>query len=687
MKNILLYVSLCIGLLFFAFGIADLSNYGVNWDEPIHFGRGQAILYYFLTGKTNYKDFDYSDRKRSYYQIDAYSYDFFENEFRFPDERIIGSGHPPLSDVFAALSNYILYQKFNVLGDIESYHFYSVFVAALLVGSICYFVGRHYGLFAGIFSALSLSLFPFFLGESRFNIKDIPETVFYSFTLLSFYKGLVDNKVRWIFISSVFFAFALGTKLNILFLGFTLMLWLAIYLYSLMKRKKLQAFLISRNRIFFSYLFYPIIGIIIFVGIWPLLWSDPFVRGKTVIDFYKTIGITSGFDPRFLFLGVINLYPIIWVVTTVPLIIFFFFLIGIIYFIKNYKYEHDKFLLLVFFWFLIPIVRVSHSHAAIYGGIRQIMEYIPPMTIFAGIGASYSVRLVHKYVSKCSFKLINIPTNIILQLLVLLSFTPIVLKIVSMYPNESIYFNPLIGGLQGARDRNLPGWGNSLGSTYRQGTKWLNANSEPNAKIGFVFELLSNIPFSELRDDLLLYNQVRSGLDQKGEYIIGVTHNGSYEDSFHRKYLERFLDPVYQVVVDDVPVLKVWKNDKEHTKESYNKQQEKHIDYRVEKKDRVVIVDLMEIVRVTKIEILFDPLGCFLPENGYFELSVNGELWKKAYGDFARFPLTVYTKPQPKPGVLQFWFPAERARYVQMVIYDENSCLQKKDLQITIYKI
>lgn len=674
-------MSALFGLLFFGVELWSLPNYGPNWDEPIHFGRGQAILYYFLTGKTNYNDFDYSRQKRSYYQIDAYSYDFFEKEFRYPDERIIGSGHPPISDVFAAISNYILYQKLGILGDIESYHFYSIFLASSLVGVICYVVARHYGLFAGIISSLSLFLFPFFLGESGFNIKDVPETVFYSYTLLLFYTGIIQNRIRWIFLSSVFFAFALGTKLNILFLAFTLMFWLGLYSIPRIKSKRFSKFVGTRARLFSSFLLYPIVGLAIFIGLWPLLWVDPIVRGKTVLDYYKTIGITSDIDPRYTFFGAVNLYPSIWVVTTVPLIILLFFLLGIVYLIKHGRHEPHKFLFLVFLWFIVPIARVSFSHAAIYGGIRQIMEYIPAMAILAGVGASWIVSSFTKLRKNRTW------VSLGFQAIITLSFVPIIIKIISMYPNESVYFNPLIGGLPGAKEKDLSGWGNSLGSTYRQGTRWLNKNAEPNAKIAFAFELLSNIPFSELRSDLVLYNQVRSALEQRGEYIIGVTHSGSYEDRFHRIYLDRFLNPVYQVVVDGVPVLKVWKNDREHTKENYKKQQEKHHITRVIKKDRVVIIDLTDVERLTKIEVLFDPTGCTLPENGYFELSLNGEKWYKAYGDFAKFPLSVYANPQPNPGVLLSWFPAEPARYIQMVVNDIYSCLLEKDLQITVYTI
>ena len=34
-------------LVFFVISFFTLNNYGVSWDESIHFARGQAYLYYY----------------------------------------------------------------------------------------------------------------------------------------------------------------------------------------------------------------------------------------------------------------------------------------------------------------------------------------------------------------------------------------------------------------------------------------------------------------------------------------------------------------------------------------------------------------------------------------------------------------------------------------------------------------
>ena len=106
MKKIL--VKFCIPVAFFLVSFITLKDYGINWDEPFHFNRGQAYLRYFLTGKTNYLDIpaypklkgasDFMGRegepdiylnsktssippdpsfRRSYFQSDVYNFEYF----------------------------------------------------------------------------------------------------------------------------------------------------------------------------------------------------------------------------------------------------------------------------------------------------------------------------------------------------------------------------------------------------------------------------------------------------------------------------------------------------------------------------------------------------------------------------------------------------------------------------------
>jgi len=56
-------------------------------------------------------------------------------------------------------------------------------------------------------------------------------------------------------------------------------------------------------------------------------------------------------------------------------------------------------------------------------------------------------------------------------------------------------------------------------------------------------------------------------MQESGEYIVELTFNDTaraYDDKWN--YVNKFLNPVYEVKVDGVPILKIWKNDFQHTK-------------------------------------------------------------------------------------------------------------------------
>ena len=568
------------------------------------------------------------------------------------------------------------------MGDIESYHLYSVILSAVLVGTVVYFTSSIYGLFAGIVAGLSLFLYPLFFGESRFNIKDPPETVYYAISAIIFYRGITVNNWKWILVSSIFAGLAFGTKLNIIFLYVSIVLWLCLYWGSVLRQLSLGKFIQKYKKVLIMIVLFPVVPVALYFISWPILWEDPFNRVLYNISYYKSVGLGSIPDPRFSFFG-INMYAPAWILYTTPLTVLAFSLVGIFWTFRFGFKEENKTSLFLLFWFLVPIARVMFPGAGIYGGVRQIMEYIPALAILSGIGASAIVAWLHSYIVKN--KLLNhlaIKPLFLLQLLIILSFLPITLKLISLHPNESIYFNSIIGGLKGAKDKNIPGWGNSLGSTYRQAVKWFNEHVEPNAKLALIYELRSNIPSIDLRPDINFSNQFRSSLERKGEYIIGVTHEGASEDRFHRKYLERFLIPVHEIIVDDVAVLKIWKNDLERTKPGYNKE-EKITDFSIIKDKNFIKIDLKRIIPVTRIYIYYNQSDCMPPTDGYFEYSFNGHIWKRDIGDFAPETATKLSGI----GVFRYLFAAERARFFQAIIADKNSCLLKGKVKIEVYKI
>lgn len=590
-KKRIIFFTIIFSLSFLIQGVLLVSHYGINWDEPIHYIRGQAFLRFFLTGKKDYNDLpklrshyynnslvqlpkgtvfeDDSYFRKSIYQYDREPYKFSFEYFAAGEEG--EPGHPPLNDILASFFNYVLYQKLGVVNDIESYHIFVILVSSLLVGLVFFITSEQYGIFAGSVAALSLSFYPLFFGESHFNIKDPVSTAFISFTLYALYKGIIKKSLKWIFASSIFAGLALGTKFNIFFAVFIVFPWIVIYFL-----RSFRSF--TRTDIYkllIGVFFLIITPFSILYASWPYLWENPINHLLAVFAYYKEVGYTHFYQPnQYLFAG-FNTYPIQAVIYTTPLIILFLSCIGLLYTIKKGLSEKYNMSLFVLFWFLVPIFRVSLPNAGIYGGTRQVMEYIPAMAILSGIGAGCIAKLLHGYIatlikkihkkqlSNAAMKQLVTVTNII----ILLSFIPITLKLISIHPNENVYFNSLISGLKGAKEKNFPDWGLTLGNTYKQGVSWLNANAEQGAKLALIRGLLSNVPSTQLREDILFDNRYYSGLEQKGEYLMELTDYqwSTMVSKEKRSYIET-LRPVYEVKVDEIPILTIWKNDFEHRK-------------------------------------------------------------------------------------------------------------------------
>lgn len=662
-----LLISFLFGTIFFIAGLLTLPHYGINWDTINHLPRGQAYLHYFLTGRKDYSDlpkFKFYWQKpeslsvtegaieRSLYQSDATTFSWFM--------QYDGEGHPPLSDILSSLFNRVLFGKLRMINDIDSYRVYGIFLAAALVGLVFWWTSRVYDNFAGLIAAVSLALYPLFWSEAHFNIeKDIPESVFWSFFLFSLNRGIVKKNWKWILVSGVFFGLGLGTKFNILFSIFVILPWLII---------SVKKALFKNSKIILAAFAAAALGILIFIGTWPYLWPDPIETIGRVIGFYKEIGLTSDFDARFLGPFGINTYPLQWIIYTTPIVTLILAILGILATTLRFKCEKHKVSFLFLLWLVVPIIRVTWPGTTIYGGTRQIMEYVPAMAILAGLGAKFLLDFAKSQILR-----------VLVAGVIILSFLFFAFGLSKIHPNENVYFNQLIGGLAGAREVNLPAWGNSFGAAYRQGVVWLNGNAEENSKIAYARELAPNIPKIWLRSDLDLSNGYRSGDLRLGEYIIALTYEGTSETSYFDRYLEIFLEPIYKVEVDGVAILKVWKNDGEHTYEDYLEEEELEGFEFFVLKDRLRF-DLKQEVALSKLEASFFERKCQDLASGYVQISQDDSNWTVLPGSM---PGEDWSVPQfgdqPQEGRVLIPFAADRARFIEVVVSPQNTCLKKID--------
>lgn len=593
---------------------------------------------------------------RSYYQHDTY-----------PLDEIIKSenGHPAVGDVIAALFNHVFYGRLHVLGDIESYHFFEVAAAFLVVLGVSIITYSGFGPFAAVVASFSLAAYPLFFSESHFNIKDPPEAAFFGLTIILFYFGIVKNNWRFIIFSSVTGALAVGIKFNAFFIFPILGLWLIYCALTLIGCRKMtiRKNLAKKIQLAVSLALSPLFSALLFYVSWPYLWSDPIHKFLKIVGYYQQIGLGTPAElTKFLFHNW-NTYPIIWIFYTTPIPMLIFSFIGIVASVYFSLVKKNRLAFLMLVWFAIPILRASFPNSSIYGGVRQIIEFLPAMAVLSGIGAAVFVGVFKRF-------------RMIASIMVVLSMIFVAGEIIKIHPNENVYFNQLAGGLSGAKEKNIPYWGNSYGNAYQQGINWLNKNVEANAKLGLPISTMGNIPWIKLRSDIDFANSNWSGPARGGEYEIELDFDWSPTAWYSFAYYDKYLNPVFIAQVDDTPILKVWKNDLAHTKKGFESEKV-YPAQSLKKIPRGLQIDMGKEIVLTRITIRHTSADCDVQKGGYIAISQDTINW-------LREPEPI-DYPQVPPAAVNinannfvFLFAAKRARYILLDTALENSCLLKE---------
>ncbi len=648
-------------LIFLFFGVFTIQDYGTSWDETIHYSRGNVYLNYFLTGSKEYKE----GEKRSFFALEYQDGDFFFKN---------NPGHPPINDILASLFNKILYIKLSILDDIESYHIFILLISAVLVFITTKFAKDTIGNFGALITLLSLITYPLFFVEAHFNIKDPIEAAFFTGAIWSFYNSLRKQSIIWLIGFYFFLGLGLGTKFNILFTPFIIIPYLLLrFKDKVITFKKWQ---IKRSYIIVLFLG-PLVSLGIFVGSWPYLWNNFPTSLFEVFRYYEHIGTQTNYQPENFYIFGFNLFPTLWIIFTTPPIVLFLSFVGIIYAIKKRNFGNGVFVLWLL-WFAVPIIRVSLPGASIYGGDRQIMEFLPALCLLAGLGGLEIIKF--------SSKLFNIKNILFLKLALILLFLWPAFILVKIHPNQNVYFNFIIGGLKGAEKRNFPSWGNSYGNAYFQGIKWLNKNAPLNSKVSLIQGTPTNAPSILFRNDISLNPKNWSGLKKDGEYLMELNFNDTGKAYYYTwEYVEKMLNPVYEVKVDGVPILKIWKNDEEHTKKKYRNLTEKeYSDYkRFYVKDHVLNIELVRVVRLSKLILLFsDSETCSKIQSVIVESSQNGKNWYREKDTFP-FP-QVGIQSNLDANKLTIFFADRNAKEIRLLFESDKSC-GLQDPAINVY--
>lgn len=682
-------VILLIPTIFLIYGIYTLSDYGINWDEPYHYRRGQAFLHYFLTGQKTYGNMpkypplrgdsdnpNFRDSKkhfkevqenpslsnptfrRSYYQDDDWNGEY-HIDMEYP------CGHPALNGILAALFNKIFFQKLGVLGDLESYHFFQITTASFLVLVVAIFMWRQYGIVESIITSLVLSTYPLFLGEQHFNIKDPIETTFYTLTLLSAYKAITKKSPLWLLIASIAFAVGLSVKFNIVFIVFPLIIWAFTYF-----KKSKNNFKFNKKFILVAAIA-PLIIMGLFIFFLPTLWKNPIWGIGEIINYYLKEGYALSQPPKYYYLGIINMYPLIWIFYTTPVPSLILFVL--LFLFPKKLFEKNMFPILLLLSIVTTIGRITLFGALSYGGVRIIMEYIPSFAMLCGISSGLILRRIRKVLHNKSYK--QIPTFIFIFLILFL-YIPVIYKLITIHPNENVFFNTIAGGLSGARKKEINSWGNSNGNAYYPALLWLNENAELNAKLALPVGSISNIPRYKLRKDISLSRDYWSGPRHNGEYVIELTYDYPPMKWYSLSYLNNAMVPIYEVKVDGVSIAKVWKNSEEFVRPEFINEKIITTKITYDKESKTINLALPRAEKIMQVKLIQPTEGCEPLLTGYVDTYTDNKNWTRENEDIARDQLK-HSKLKELEQEYNYYFVAREAKYIRFHPENENACILK----------
>lgn len=661
--------SILVSCLFFFISILTIKDYNIMWDARNHFFKGQAFANYFLRGWHNYEglpvtkndaryyrdyiskdtpDPDISSRiskdpsyRRSIYQDDTHTFDWLMAR--------PATEHPVLSDIGSAITNIIFYEKLGWLPDAYAYNIFSIFLASVLVGIVFYWMSTSYGYISAFVATLSLATSSLFWSESHFNIKDIPLLAFYSLAIWTFWQGITKEKYAWLIASALLAGAALGTKFNAVFLPFIFVPWL------FMQQKKLL-------RSWWVGIIYIVIMFAVLFVSWPQLWHNPLENFLSVVSYYREVGVGIDYTPGFRTIFGISTYAMQWILyTTYPLVLFLAG-IGIIFAVINFITVRDTLPALFVLWLSVPIVRASLPTTSIFGGVRHIIEYIPALSLLAG----YGIYILMQYAKKWLRSLVII--------IIFLAFIPYIITLIRLHPAENTYFNMFVGGLSGAKQMGLTGWGNTDGGIYTVALQWLNTYAEKESHIAVGFSETADFYLPDFRDDLLADNKF-SGYLMEGEYIVALTHNSELEHTYRLLYPKIFLEPLYVWSVDGVPLIKIWKNSPEHVKSDLKSLKEAVLHPESIRKDNQMIWDLGKTEQIVRIDIAYPKdISCQEVEISYILLSQDGNSWTTLPETYpAEYIDTLGI--QPDGNKLIAFIAGQKARYVSLYAEPSNACI------------
>ncbi len=507
------------------------GDFGMTWDERQHNDYSQLSYKWFAT----------MGEDTSAVAEPKGSSDFIRQAYRFYGEQI--------NTVSA-----IVYTTFG-LPQFETRHFINALYGLIGVIFCGLAVKQLVGWRGGILAIIFMVFNPGWFGNSMNNPTDIPFASSFAMSLYFFIKILKSmpkpstSNLVWLGMAiGLGIASRVGAFLIVAYFG----LFLGIQFLWLFKNKNNQPFKLI-GRYFKVFITVAVVGYILGILLWPygLLnpFKNPFIAFAKASDnsFYtNNVEIFEG-KRMYMLLQAPWYYVIKFLSIGNPL----YLLLGSGLFVILIKWIKDSIgigmALMLLFMVVFPIAYVEYSNINYYNGWRHYLFIVPSMVTLAAVAFDYLLGNNNKIVQYVS-----------IAVLVGLFVKP-TYWFIKNHPNQYVYFNELVGGINGA-------YGNYETDYYsnscRAAGEWI-AKQEPNKKLLVCInnEPLTASYYANKINSNIQFQWVREYEEQKPEwdYLILTTRTYSKNELLNGAFPPK--GTVFTVMADDVPLAAVVKRE------------------------------------------------------------------------------------------------------------------------------
>ncbi len=432
--------AILIGILAFLLLLITVKDIGLTWDEPAYIASSNSYMEWYREAFTNPRQAFTPSEITKYWSINH--------------------EHPPVDKVWTGLW-WTLTR--GLTDDLAAHRIGNMLLAALMVALLYHWVSQSFGGVAGLAAAAALLTMPRFFFHSHLSSLDVPAAFAVFLVTWLFWKLQDQRKWGWGILLGVVWGFAIATKVNAMFIPFTLGLWWLIF---------------KRNRVLFiQLLLMGLTGIPVFMLAWPWLFTSTISRLVEYIGFVTV----SHWQIGQYYLGKFYMPPpwhfgfvMLWAV--VPLGLTIMYLTGLL---TSQKTKENRALVwLLFLSALTPVVAIAISKSLVYDNDRMYMAAFPFLAALAGIGFGWLYARVKELAVRRNWKTLQWLGT---ALLTVLFFAPQLVSMVRLYPHYLSYYGEGVGGVAGASKLGLETtyWC----ETYALALPILNDQAQPNDKV------------------------------------------------------------------------------------------------------------------------------------------------------------------------------------------------------------